>query len=448
MQLKNIFTDAEIAQANEDLAKMRTSGAYEPGRWMVHSLSRSLGRDAGHFPARVKLRDITLRTMEQMPGVVNTPEERLGLLRSLVEAGLPEIMTSAFRRGHSLDVMRAEADLARSISPECELVYGGAATAADMDVAARTGIRIVQIWSAAYMGRAIPLVSGAVYHRVWQGRDWRDLRFPRSEEEHIDRACRMVKLAVDRGLKASMGLNRLSYASEEFVERYSRAIRTAGAFEIMLADSSGGTSPEAIGRIVEIVKESAPGLEVSIHAHNVFGLAAAGSIAAARAGAEVIEVAVNGYEFGPAGVQASLAGMAVALEALYGVPTGIDLTRLAAISELAATLTGFPIPYNEPVLGAATLESAQPDELEMEALFDPLLHAPFMPAVVGARSRTEIGVVTGPLGMSSKLAELGIAFERDHVMPILEECKRRMSKAGGKMTDDDIHAIARSVTAA
>ncbi len=445
MQPEDIFTAQELAHFRNELDLRRPAGSHEPGKWMVNPLNRSIGRDEGHFQTRVKLRDITLRTMEQMPGVANTAEQRLDLLRALVEAGVPEVQTSAFRRGHTMQEMRAEVRLAKSINPHCQMVYGGLVKREDMDQAIEAGYDILQSWTAAYLGGAIPLFAGAVYHRVWKGQDWHDLKFPASEQEFIDRPCRLIREAVQQGLKVSMGLNLLALANEDFVKRYARASRDAGAFEIMLADSTAGTAPEAFSRIVHSIKEAAPGLQICIHAHNLYGLGAACSVAGARAGAEVIEVSVNGYEVGPAGCQASLTGMAVALQALYGVDTGVDLSKLAHTSDVAARMTGVPTPWNEPVIGSATLDSAQPDEFELEALFDPLIHGSFVPEAVGLSRRIEVGVVTGPLGMWNKLEQLGITVQREHVMPILEQCWDAMTKSGGRVSEQDIRKIAAGV---
>jgi isopropylmalate/homocitrate/citramalate synthase len=439
MKPEEIFTPDEMAAAREALAAHRPPGAYEEGRWSVHPLNRA-EREA--FPPRVMLRDITLRTIEQMPGIVNTAEERLAFLAELAHAGVPEIVTSSFRRGHTLEEMRREAEMVRAINPAALLVYGNAVKPEEMDLAAAAGYGAVQVWSAVWLGKAMPVSAGAVYHRVWQGRDWRDLRFPPTPDAHFDRARRLVREGVARGLKVGCTINLVTYATEAYVADFCAAVAEAGAYEVTLADSAGGTGPEAMARLARAARAAAPGLIITVHAHNLFGLAAGISLAALRAGADAVDVSVNGYEVGPAGCQASLAGMAVTLEALYGVPTGIDLSRMARISEMAARLTGVPVPWNEPVLGSGALESSGADEYEQEQLFDPLIHGALMPELVGAQRVHRIGATTGPLGMGAKLEALGIAAPRDAIAPILTACIVASREARRALEDAEIRAIA------
>ncbi len=443
MRPEEIFTPDELAAARAALEEHRPPGAYEPGKWMVHPLNRALGAAPGMFPADVVLRDITLRTMEQMPGVANTLEERLHLVRALAEAGVREINMSMFRRGHDrVEDMRQEVAAAKSISSDCEITYVNAVKTDDLELAASAGVQQVQVLSSVYLGKAMPVSAGAVYHRVWQGRDWRDLRFPSSVQEHLERSRRIIAAGAKLGLKMSSAVNLLAYASEDYVAEHSRVAAEAGATEVMLADSSGGTGPEAMARLVEVVRSAAPAVRVAVHCHNIYGLAIASSIASLRAGATVAEVSINGYEVGPAGCQASLAGTATALEVLYGVPTGIDLSRLVPLTQLAAQLSGVPTTWNEPVLGSGTLEHSSADEYEQEEKIDRLIHGSLAPATVGASPRRRLGVVSGPLNTWDKLDEVGVVVTKEQVEPIRLACVAEMRTRRRALEDEEIREIA------
>ena len=163
--------------------------------------------------------------------------------------------------------------------------------------------------------------------------------------------------------------------------------------------------------------------------------------------ASVVEVAVNGYEVGPAGCQASLAGTVAALEILYGVDTGIDLAQLMGLSEMASKLMGIEIPWNEPVVGWGIYEGSGADEYEMEADFDRLIHASVEPAVLGGRRIRRIGVTTGPLGMWQTLRDLGIEADKDDVEPILQACLEETRTQGRALGDAEIRVVAEAVLA-
>ena len=442
MRPEEIFTEQEMREMRESLASFRTPGAYEKGKWMVSPLNRSIGTAQGRFPRKVLLRDITLRTMEQMPGVVLSHAERLEFLRELAAAGVPEIIVSSFRRGHTQAEMEQEVAVAKAAAADCRLVYCNAVKEEEMKLAADTGYDIVQIWLATYLGKAIPASAGAVYHRVWQGKDWHDLRFPRSPEEHIGRARRLVAMGVKHGVKVSALLNLLVFATEDYVQKFCEAMRDEGAFEIVLTDSTGGCSPETIGHLVGLAKSVSGNTRVGVHTHNIFGLAVATSIAGARAGAEMVELSVNGYEMGPAGTQASLAATAVALEALYGAHTGIDLSRMMHIARLGEKFTGVPLPWSEPVLGSGSLEASGADEYLQEAKFDPLIHCALEPHLVGAEHVRKLGASTGPMGMRDKLLELGLDLPRDKVEAVRLACLKAMQAERRELSDAEIRALA------
>src|SRR5205823_6314356 len=80
-------------------------------------------------------------------------------------------------------------------------------------------------------------------------------------------------------------------------------------------------------------------IELSLHVHNDFGLATALALAAVTSGVNP-EVAVNGVSYRSG--FAAFEEVAVALAALYDIPTGINLERLQRLSDLVAATTGLP----------------------------------------------------------------------------------------------------------
>ena len=81
--------------------------------------------------------------------------------------------------------------------------------------------------------------------------------------------------------------------------------------------------------MILVIRSAAPKLRIAIHVHNTFGLGVGLCVAAVQAGADVVELSLNGT--GPASGQVDLAQVAAALEILYGVKTGINLERLTGL---------------------------------------------------------------------------------------------------------------------
>lgn len=410
---------------------------------MVSHLNRAPEIVGADLPKKVLIRDISLRTLEQVGGVYLSRTQRLEYLKELVRAGVPSVQVSCFRRGHGLDEMKAEVHAAKEINPDCELVYGAASTKDDVELAVKAGYDSIQTWSA-FLGTGAAVCAGAVYHRAWQEREWRDLNFPRVPRDQIERSRRLIEIGADKGISVAGSVNMLAYASEEYVAEYCRVAAAAGATEVDLADGTSGTSPEAFHHLVRVAKEAAPSLELGAHTHNGFGLATACSLAAARAGATVLEVAVNEYEHGA--TQADLAGLTATLEAMYGISTGIDLSRLVHLSRLAEKLTGRPVPDHQPVTGRAVFETTGRDEYVQQYKIDPLVHCALVPELVGNLRRYSMSVESGPFTMLYKLRELGYEnTDRSQVEVILRRFKELGAREHIEPGDEHVRLIADEV---
>ena len=86
-----------------------------------------------------------------------------------------------------------------------------------------------------------------------------------------------------------------------------------------------------------------------MHCHNDYGLATACVLAAYEGGADVLHCSVNGVGYRAGG--AALEEVVMALEALYGVRTGVRLERLAWLSRVTEEITGIPVGYFKGVTG-------------------------------------------------------------------------------------------------
>ena len=74
------------------------------------------------------------------------------------------------------------------------------------------------------------------------------------------------------------------------------------------------------------------------HGHDDFGLATAAAVAAVQAGATWVHGTVNGM--GERAGNADLVEVALALEALYGIPTRLELEQARELSRLVQELAG------------------------------------------------------------------------------------------------------------
>jgi isopropylmalate/homocitrate/citramalate synthase len=434
MDKPTVFTPEDLIVIRKGLDSIRTPGAYEPGRWSVSKYNRDRAV-VGDLPESARLRDITLRTVHQMSGVAIDSEGRRRLIEAIAQSSVPSMELGAFRRGQTPDDMAAQAAIARKINPSCELVLGGLSSKDDLAVARDAGYDAAVVWST-YLGTAAPSSSGAVYHLAWTDRDWRQLRFPREPQDQVDRTLALIQHGNELGMHVFGSINMLALTDDAYVDMYCRQVADAGCAEITLADGSSGVGPEAFRYLVAVARAAAPKASIGVHVHNQFGLAMSCAIEALKAGADLIEVAVNGYE-DHAG-QPDLAGMAVTLEALYGIRTGIALQRMWDLARLGEEITKVPLQWNHPVTGLSTFQHGGGDEYSQKALVDPLIDCAITAGLVGGEARQGVGVTTGPFTMWDKLVALGIEPESKEEVDAIRAKVRKVLNEPGALMDETV----------
>lgn len=406
-----VFDDAALARLRSALVPRQAPGAFEAGRWWVASASRAPEalRDA---PASVTLRDITLRTVAHMAGVSMPRDDRHRLLRAIVASGVPEVMSTTTRPA---DEVRRDVELVRETAPGCKIVVDAVGAYADVSAAAEFGFD-----RAAVVGAGAP-----------------------TTQEAIDRTVELVTAIRDAGLAAGATIELIAKQSDVYVAEFCAAVEQAGADEVLLADGSSSMSPEAFAHVVRVAKSAARSVRVGVHTHDFLGLGLACALNAVLAGAEVVEVSVNGYRFGRS--QADLAVTAVALEAVYGLATGIDLRRLTPLSRLAESVVGLEIGASHPVVGRDIFALGWPDPFVEETFVEPLLHKPITPLLVGSRYRILPTVSAGPFGFWRLLDELGIEATKPEIEAIAAHCLAIIERENRRVTEDDVHeALSRS----
>ncbi len=447
--MQEYLNDEEVRFIRSELAKRRASGTYQVGRWSVSPLNRAAEASQiapGAFPKRVLLRDITLRTVHQKPGVAVSPEDRVALARALVDVGVQSLQVT-WSNFTDPDALGLEVELLRSHGVPLEIAVEGAGAREHMDIAAKAGVDLVQLTtpSVPALNYFYGPIGRQIRRAAWAGEDWRrTVEVPTTVPQQVEYVGELVKYGRGLGLRVSAGINMLAYADQEYLEAYIPAVAEAGATDLGLYDGSSGMGPEAWRYVVSQARRLAPGVRLAVHTHNSFGLAVATALACAQAGAEVLEVSVNGMC--SASGQADLAEVAAALEVLYGVDTGIRLDRLTLLRKLAEDLTGFRVANNKPITGDLVWFYTEEGIVE-ESAVEPLLHRCLEPAIFGNDGNYYLGQYSGNSTMLQKLDDLGIQATRDQVVQTLDEVKRRMVQHRRVLQDEEIRDIAKSVLA-
>lgn len=424
----------EVRQVREALDRRRPPGAYEPGKWSVSRFDRQVP-----YPSSAILRDITLRVIEQTPVVSVDATQRLHLARQLLDAGLRHLEVSLGGWG-SLEDLETELKTMRQWPYEgVELVYGGAEDESEIDLVSRAGINVVGFFNCV-LPEMTPIYFRRASIMALRGEDWRQKYAIPTLQKQIDSASRTIEYIHKKGVKAAPELNGVALAEEASLEKLCRALEEAGANEIVLADSTKGLGPDGCHYIVALARRAAPNTKISVHVHNQFGLGTATCLAAIQAGADIVDVAVNSV--GSAYGQADLAEVAVCLEALHGVKTGVKLERLTHLRRLVEDLTGIPMPPNKPITGERVWVHVA--DIGPEEAFDPLLHTPIEPTLVGNQRRLTIGKVSNDRLVHEILESHGIQVPIEGIAPISRRVKQEIAIRRRELTAAEMTDIARS----
>jgi len=372
--------------------------------------------DAFAFKAEIGFYDTTLRDGEQTVGVVLTPEDKLELARGLDELGIERI-EAGFPRVSDEDRRAVELILAARLNAE---VWGfSRAVEADVKALVELGARATVIESP---------ISDLKLQALGVDR-----------EAMLERIVYAISFAVEQGLRiAFFGVDGTRADPGYFETVYKTAVE-AGAQEVVVVDTIGVATPEAVAELVGRAGEWF-GADVAIHfhGHNDFGLATAAAVAAARAGASWIQGTINGM--GERAGNANLAEIALALRGLYGVGTNLRLEKVRAFSEQLRALSGYELEPYKPLVGENLFR--RESGAVASQFHDPPAIEPYSSDLVSAERRIVLGKKSGLDSIRIKAQELGLDLSDGEQRRLLAEVKRLGTEKRGLVTDDEFRELA------
>ncbi len=372
--------------------------------------------DAYRLGGSVGLYDTTLRDGEQTVGVVLDPDQKLEIAKLLDELGVDRI-EAGFPR-----VSQDDWDAVKLISA--------------------AGLR-AQIWG---FSRAVPadleaLVELGVPASVIES-PISDLKLNAigvDREKMLDRITSAMRFAADNGILAAFFGVDSTRAEPDFYERVYKSAVDAGAREVVVVDTLGIASPEAVADLVgKTVEWVGPDIPVHFHGHNDFGLATASAVAAVRAGARWVQGTINGM--GERAGNANLGEVALTLHALYGVESNLRLERIRDVSASVQALSGYALEPWKPVTGE-TLFRRESGAVASQ-FHDPPSIEPYSSALVGAERGIVLGKKSGLDSIRIKAEELGLDVPEAARAELLAKVKELGTRKRGLVTDDEFRELA------
>ena len=369
------------------------------------------------FDARVGFYDTTLRDGEQTVGVVLTPEDKLELARGLDELGIERI-EAGFPRVSADD--RRAVELIRDAGLRAEV--WGFSRAVDADVKA-----LVEL------GVGASVIESPIS----------DLKLDAlgvDREAMLERIVYAISYAVDQGITvAFFGVDGTRADLSYFETVYKTAVE-AGAHEVVVVDTIGIATPEAVADLVGRTRDwLGADRPIHFHGHNDFGLSTAAAVAAVRAGANWIQGTVNGM--GERAGNANLPEIALALRGLYGVETKLRLELVRGFSERLRALSGYELEPYKPLVGENLFR--RESGAVASQFHDPPAIEPYSSELVGTERGVVLGKKSGIDSIRIKAQELGLELDEGAQRDLLARVKELGAEKRDVVTDEEFRQLAR-----
>ncbi len=367
----------------------------------------------------IKINDTTLRDGEQTPGVVFSMDEKLEIAKLLDEIGVQQI--EAGTPAMSPEEEQAVASIAKE-GLKASVMGWSRAVQNDIDAVLRTDADAV----------AISIATSDIHLQY---------KLKMTREEVLERAVQMVEYAKDHGVYVSLNSEDATRTDFAFLKEFALKGKEAGADRLRICDTLGVLIPASskylVSRFIKEVK-----MPAEIHAHNDYGLAVANALAAFEAGAEWASTTVNGL--GERAGNSSLEGTIMGLLKLYNLQLPFNIGKIYEISRYVEKASGIPVPVNRSIVGSHMFTHESGIHVDGVLKF-PYTYESFMPDEIGASRRIVIGKHSGKHAVWAKLRELGIDADKDQLMAVVEEVKKRSMERKSAITDDELRGIAQKL---
>jgi isopropylmalate/homocitrate/citramalate synthase len=363
----------------------------------------------------VRFYDTTLRDGEQTVGVVLSPQQKLEIARKLDELGINRI-EAGFPRVSAED---AEAiQLMQKGGIKAELWGFSRAVKADVQELTRLSL--------AYSVIEAPTS------------DIKLKAYGITREEVLNRIHDSVSAAKAAGITVAFFAVDGTRTELDFLKTVYLSALEAGAKEIVIVDTIGACSPEAVEYLTQqVCGWVGKDVPLHFHGHNDFGLATACAVAAVRGGASWIQGTINGM--GERAGNADIAEIALALRCLYDIPVALKLEKVREVSEVVQRAGGYTLEAWKPLVGqnlfmresgAVASQFHLPEAIE-----------PYSSELVNADRRIVLGKKSGLDSIDLKCKELGVAITPDQRGPILAAVKKMALSKRALVSNEEFRRI-------
>ncbi|MGE4432550.1 MAG: alpha-isopropylmalate synthase regulatory domain-containing protein [Bacteroidales bacterium] len=372
----------------------------------------------------VEILDTTLRDGEQTSGVSFASQEKMSMVRLLLEELKVDRMEVASARVSSgeFDAVKRIATWAASHDKLDRIeVLGFLDKGVSLEWIHNTGCRVINL-----------LCKGSLNHVTHQLR--------RSPQEHLADILDEIERAQSMGISVNVYLEDWSngmISSPDYVFQLVEGLKDAPIKRFMLPDTLGILNPEQTRSFCSDMIARFPKLHFDFHAHNDYDLAVANVMAAVTSGVKGIHVTVNGL--GERAGNAALTSVVAVLHDQLKIRTNIREEKLTTVSKIVESYSGIRIPANKPVIGDNVFTQCAGIHADGDAKNN-LYYNDLLPERFGRVREYALGKTSGKASIRKNLEALGIELDDDAMRLVTE----RIIELGDKkeqVTQEDLPYI-------
>lgn len=346
---------------------------------------------------KVTIVDTTLRDGEQTAGVVFSNHEKFRIAKMLDEVGVHQIEAGIpVMGGDEKKVIKEIVDAGLKAS----IMGWNRAVISDIKHSLDCGVDAVAI--------SISTSDIHIQHKLRSTR----------EKVLMDmvNACEFAK---KHGLYVSVNAEDASRSDMEFLLRFAREAKNAGADRLRFCDTVGALEPFGTYERIKLIRDEV-GIDIEMHMHNDFGMATANTLAGLKAGATHAGVTVIGL--GERAGNAALEEVVMALKYTFGVDLGFKTHKFRELAEYVAQAAGRPLSVSKAVVGANMF--AHESGIHADgALKHPGTYEVFQPEEVGLERQIVIGKHSGTAAIKAKFREYGIELDERTAEELLDRVR-------------------------
>lgn len=278
----------------------------------------------------VRIIDVSPRDgLQNEPNPVST-EEKLQLIRMLVEAGVHEVEVTSFVHPLKVPQMADASPLLEAM----EVIPNVEAIALIPNLKGYERARKHQLTEVNWVSAATETFNAK--------------NIGLTIDENMEQFLQVLKMAKEDGIKTcfsvavSFGCPYEGAVAEDKVLEIVRRIKEAGVDRIGIADTIGIATPDHVERLMKKVLEIAEDTPVAIHLHDTRGLGLANAYSAYLAGVRIFETSasgIGGCPFAPGAAGNLATEDLVYLFERMDISTGIDFQKLLDAADYAAILS-------------------------------------------------------------------------------------------------------------